>query len=108
MLNYKLNAQGGFTPAAPASPDAINPEQVLRYHRKAQGRYGGTGTVPSFIRTSILNHSNAKGILQSPEFLFLYYEIKKHGYTDGGINTESKKPFPKKNIRENTGSDQMQ
>ena len=36
-------------------PDAITPEQVLHHHRSAQGRHGGTGTVPSFIRTSILN-----------------------------------------------------
>jgi hypothetical protein len=38
-----------------AAADAIPPEQVLRHHRQAQGRHGGTGTVPSFIRTSILN-----------------------------------------------------
>ena len=49
MLNYKLNAQGGFTPAT------ISPERVLRNHRSAQGRHGGKGTVPSFIHTSILN-----------------------------------------------------
>ena len=49
MLNYKLYAQGSFTPTAPVSPDAITPEQVLRQYRSAQGRYGGTGTVPSFI-----------------------------------------------------------
>ena len=51
---------------------------------------GGQAHVPSFIRTSILNHINAKGILQSPEFLFLYYEIKKHGYDDGDRKPESK------------------
>jgi len=36
-------------------PGEISGGQVLRHHRSAQGRYGGTGTVPSFIRTSILN-----------------------------------------------------
>jgi len=33
MLNYKLNAQGGSTPAAVAPPNAIAPEQVIRHHR---------------------------------------------------------------------------
>jgi hypothetical protein len=47
-LNYQLNAQGGFTAAA-GSPDAITSEQVIYHHRSAQGWYGGTGTVPSFI-----------------------------------------------------------
>ena len=28
-------------------PGAITPEKVIRHHRKAQGRFGGTGTVPS-------------------------------------------------------------
>jgi hypothetical protein len=54
MLNYKLNAQGGFTPAAVAPPMRQLPNSAM-YHRSAQGRYGGTGTVPSFIRTSTLN-----------------------------------------------------
>ena len=55
MFNSKLNARRGFHPRRCGSPDAITPEQVLRHHRSAQGRHGGTGTVPSFIRTSILN-----------------------------------------------------
>ena len=33
MLNYKLNAQGGSTPAAVAPPNAIAPVQVIRHHR---------------------------------------------------------------------------
>jgi hypothetical protein len=59
MLNYELNAQGGFTPRC-GSPDAITPEEVLRHHRSAQGWHGGTGTVPSFIRTRILNFISMK------------------------------------------------
>jgi hypothetical protein len=55
MLNYKLNARRGFHPRRCGSSDAITPEQVQRHHRSAQGRRGGTGTVRSFIRTSILN-----------------------------------------------------
>ena len=47
-----LNALGGFgnasAPAAVASLfGAIIPEKVLQHYRKAQGRFGGTGTVPS-------------------------------------------------------------
>jgi len=33
MLNNKLNAHGGFTPAAVAPPNTINPEQVMRHYR---------------------------------------------------------------------------
>ena len=55
MLNYNAKRSRGFHPRRCGSPDAITPEQVLRHHRSAQGRHGGTGTVPSFIRTSILN-----------------------------------------------------
>ena len=33
MLNYKLNAHGGFTPATVAPPNTINPEQVIRHYR---------------------------------------------------------------------------
>ena len=46
MLNYNLNAGRGFHPRRRGSPDAITPEQVLRHHRSAQGRYGGTGSCP--------------------------------------------------------------
>ena len=49
MLNYQLNAQRDFTPAAVAPPKAINPEQVILHHAKRRGSMGGTGTVPSFI-----------------------------------------------------------
>jgi len=34
-------------PAAVAPPGAITPEKVIGHNRKAQGRFGGTGTVPS-------------------------------------------------------------
>jgi hypothetical protein len=70
MLNYKLNTGRGFHPRRCGSPNAITPEQVLRYHRKAQGRHGGAGTVTSFIRTSILNF-----IAREKEF----YRAKKTG-----------------------------
>jgi hypothetical protein len=66
--NARLQAKRsrGFHPRRCGSPDAITPGQVLRHHRSAQGRHGGTGTVPSFIRTSILEfHTKRKGILRS-------------------------------------------
>jgi hypothetical protein len=38
MLNIRLNAHGGFTPAAVASPHAITPEQgIQHYHARATG-----------------------------------------------------------------------
>ena len=61
MDNDKLNAQGDSTPAALAPPIAITPEQVTRHHRKAQGRDGGRGIVPSFI---------------VPAFCFSYHSIR--------------------------------
>ena len=67
MLNYKLNAQGGFTPAVCGSPDVINPEKVLRHHRSTQGQEGGTGSCPflhSYQHPEF--HIHGKGIFQSP------------------------------------------
>jgi hypothetical protein len=49
--NAQLEAKRsrGFHPRCCGFPDVITLERVIRYHRSAQGRYGGTGTVPSFI-----------------------------------------------------------
>ena len=50
MLNAKLNAHRGFTPATLAPQKAIPPEQV--YYVIIAIRFGvarGTGTVPSII-----------------------------------------------------------
>ena len=55
ILNYKLYAQGSFTPAVVAPPMTPRPEQVLHHHRSAKGRYGGPGSCPLLHRTSILN-----------------------------------------------------
>ena len=55
MLKYKLNAQGGFTPAAVAPPMRYLPKRFYVIIAQRRGGMGGTGTVPSFIRTSILN-----------------------------------------------------
>ena len=82
MLNCKLYAQGGFTPAAPASPDAIIPGQMLRQPRSAQGRYGGTGTVPSFIVPHPEFHSKGEGILQSP---FYQNFVSSFAHRDTGV-----------------------
>jgi len=54
MLNYKLNAQGGFTPAA-VTPQCDNSRTGVTSSSLSAGAAWGTGTVPSFIRTSILN-----------------------------------------------------
>ena len=66
MLNYKLNAGRGFHPRRGGSPNAITPEQVLRHHRSAQGRHGGTGSCPLLHSYQHLEfHLKGKGILQS-------------------------------------------
>jgi len=54
MLNYKVNAQRGFTPAAVA-PRCDNSQSSATSSSLSAGAAWGTGTVPSFIRTSILN-----------------------------------------------------
>jgi len=68
MVYYRLNALRGFTPVAVAPPNAINPEQVIRHHRSAQGRYGGTGNVPSFIISVLRISYHSKNI--STEVIF--------------------------------------
>ena len=63
-------------PATMAHPKAIEPELVIHPHRSVQVRHGGTGTVPSFICTTILNfHINGKGILQSRNFCRIFFKI---------------------------------
>ncbi len=79
MLTYKLNARGGSPPPLWLPPRRYHPNRCHVIIAKRRGGMGGQAHVPSFIRTSILNHINVKGILQSPEFLFLYYEIKNTG-----------------------------
>jgi hypothetical protein len=69
--NAQLQAKRsrGFHPRRCGSPDAITPEQVLRHHRSAQGRHGGTGSCPllhSYQHPEF--HIHGKGILQSPFF----------------------------------------
>ena len=61
-----VNAGRRFHPRRCGSPDAITPEQVLRHHRSAQGRHGGTGSCPllhSYQHPEF--HIKGKGILQS-------------------------------------------
>ena len=68
MGNAQLQAERsrGFHPRRCGSSYAITPEQVLRHHRSAQGRHGGTGTVPLLHSYQHLEfHINGKGILQS-------------------------------------------
>ena len=88
MLNFMLNAGRGFHPPRCGSPDAITPEQVLRHHRWAQGRHGGTGSCPLLPPYQHLEfHIYGKGILQSrifflgsAELLFLWYTLQSTGY----------------------------
>jgi len=48
MFNVKLNVQQGFHPRHFTFPqNAILPHTGYRRCHKEQGRYGGTGTVPS-------------------------------------------------------------
>ena len=69
---FQAKRSRGFHPRRCGPPDAMTPEQVLRHHRLAQGRYGGTGTVPSFIRTSILNFLAREKEFYKEEFIFTF------------------------------------
>ena len=53
MLNYMLNAQRGFTPAAVAPPMRELPNRCSVIIAQRRGGMGD-GHCPSFIRTSIL------------------------------------------------------
>jgi len=53
--NIFLNALLGYglqylRPRRCGIPGAMTPDKVIQRHRKAQGRFGGTGTVPSVTR----------------------------------------------------------
>ena len=66
----------GVAPPPLSLPDAITPEQVLRHHRSAQGRYGGQALSLTTSYQYFIFHIIEKGILQS---LF-------HGNSYPGIN----------------------
>jgi hypothetical protein len=67
-------------PATMAHPKAIDPELVIHYHRSAEGQSGGTGTVPSFIRTSILNFiSMDKEFSRAGIFVEYFLKFRKTG-----------------------------
>ena len=58
MFNYKLNAGRGFHPRRCGSPNAITPEQVLRYHSLNAGAEWGDRLIssPSFIPASWISY----------------------------------------------------
>jgi hypothetical protein len=67
-INSNLNAHGGFTPTAVASPECDNLRTGNRaLSRSAQGRCGGPGTVPSVIFCLPLSYkkSNFYGVMES-------------------------------------------
>jgi hypothetical protein len=55
MLNYELNAQGGFTSAAVALPMRLLSNRCYVIIAQRRGDMGGQALSPSFIHTSILN-----------------------------------------------------
>ena len=71
MFVFMGNAQSqsiclkGFHPHHCGSPDAITPEQALRYHRSAQGRYGGQALFSPSSYQHLEFPVKGKGILQS-------------------------------------------
>jgi hypothetical protein len=64
-FQYRLNAPGGFTPAAMVPPFAIGRTGTTSSSPSA-GRYGGTGTVPSFIISYFVFHIITKIFPQTP------------------------------------------
>jgi hypothetical protein len=60
MLNFKLNAQGGFTPAAVAPPMRYLPGRCRVIIAQRRGGMGEQAHVPSLIRTRILNFISMK------------------------------------------------
>jgi hypothetical protein len=69
MFKVKLNVQQGFHHGTSVSPKMqYLLQQVIRRYHKAQGRYGGTGTVPSVFLSVLYISCQIKGILQSQNF----------------------------------------
>ena len=66
----KLNAHGGFTPAASAPPKCDTLEQVLRHHRdQRRGGMGGPELSPPSSYDCFVVRIKVQGILQSKSFL---------------------------------------
>ena len=73
MLNYRLNTHGGFTPAAMAPPNAIDPELVLRHHRsQRRGGMGGQALSPPSSYQCYVFHIIVREILRS-HFSRIFY-----------------------------------
>ena len=53
--------------ASATASGAIIPEKVIQHHRKAQGRFGGTGTVPSVNRRFKILYDSGEEILRVSE-----------------------------------------
>jgi hypothetical protein len=60
MLNEKLNAHGGFTPAAVAPLNAITPEWGIRHHRRAEGWYSGQAVPPFEYEVKLNNYQKKR------------------------------------------------
>jgi hypothetical protein len=70
MLNYKPDAHGDFTPAAPAPPKYDSPRTGNTSLSLSAGRNEGAGSVPSFIVPVLVFHIMVKGItLKDPSFI---------------------------------------
>jgi len=76
MLNVKLNVHQGFHLRLFSFPyNAITPQQVIRRYHKVQGRYGGTGTVPSVFLPVLRISCQIKGNFQAFSPLFFKNRI---------------------------------
>ena len=64
-------------PALIFSQNAIILKQIQHRYHKAQGRYGGTGTVPSFFLPVLRISCQIKGILQNRNFQWVLYFLQR-------------------------------
>ncbi len=66
----KLERSQEFYPRHFGSPDAITHEKVIQHYRTAQGRFGGTGTVPSFKHQSLISYDGKRNYIETVNPVF--------------------------------------
>jgi hypothetical protein len=79
MLNYKLNAQGGFTPAAVAPPMRLLPQRCYVIIAQPGAAWGDRQCPLLHSYQHLEVHINGKGILQSQK-----KEFYKANFYEGG------------------------
>ena len=68
-----LNAHGGYTPAASAPPNTINPEQVRRHHRAQwAGVKGGKDCPLPHLTCAFISYPEKEITIKEPKLFIIF------------------------------------